>query len=201
MSGLAHSLQTGPFGSQLHADQYVLGGHPLINPVNLRGGDLVADEESTVDDATAVRLGLHRVLEGDILFARRGELGRCGLVRESQEGWVCGTGCLRLRVHREVVRPVFLMRLLSTPGVAEWLGLQSVGATMQNLNTSIIGRIPIVVPPVVDQDAIAGFLDRETARIDALVAKVRDAIERLKERRAALISAAVTGKIDVRDLA
>ena len=72
---------------------------------------------------------------------------------------------------------------------------------MQNLNTSIIGRIPIVVPPVVDQDAIAGFLDRETARIDALVAKVRDAIERLKERRAALISAAVTGKIDVRDLA
>ena len=66
---IAHSLQTGPFGSQLHADQYVFGGHPLINPVNLRGGDLVADEESTVDDATAVRLGLHRVLEGDILFA------------------------------------------------------------------------------------------------------------------------------------
>lgn len=68
---------------------------------------------------------------------------------------------------------------------------------MQNLNTVIIGRIPVVVPPRAEQEVIAAFLDRETARIDALVAKVRDAIERLKELRTALISAAVTGKIDV----
>jgi restriction endonuclease S subunit len=56
----------------------------------------------------------------------------------------------------------------------------------------------LVAPPLTEQHAIAAFLDRETARIDALVAKVRDAIERLKEFRAALISAAVTGRIDVR---
>jgi restriction endonuclease S subunit len=55
------------------------------------------------------------------------------------------------------------------------------------------------VPPRPEQHAIAAFLDRETARIDALVAKVREAIERLKELRTALISAAVTGKIDVRE--
>jgi restriction endonuclease S subunit len=55
------------------------------------------------------------------------------------------------------------------------------------------------VPPPVEQRAIAAFLDRETARLDALVAKVREAIDRLKELRTALISAAVTGKIDVRE--
>jgi restriction endonuclease S subunit len=55
------------------------------------------------------------------------------------------------------------------------------------------------VPPTNEQGSIAAFLDRETARIDALVAKVREAIERLKELRTALISAAVTGKIDVRE--
>lgn len=70
---------------------------------------------------------------------------------------------------------------------------------MQNLNTSIIGRIPVVVPPIAEQRAIAAFLDRETVRIDALVAKVRAAIDRLKELRTALISAAVSGKIDVRE--
>ncbi len=70
---------------------------------------------------------------------------------------------------------------------------------MQNLNTSIIGRIPIVVPPTAEQEAIATFLDHETTRIDALVAKVREAIDRLKELRTALVSAAVTGKIDVRE--
>lgn len=56
----------------------------------------------------------------------------------------------------------------------------------------------VVAPPIAEQHAIAAFLDRETARIDALVAKVREAIERLRELRTALVSAAVTGKIDVR---
>jgi type I restriction enzyme S subunit len=196
---LAEALQTGPFGSQLHANEYVLGGYPVINPADLSNGGLVPDEECTVDDATADRLAHHRIRDGDILFARRGELGRCGLVTEREQGWLCGTGCLRLSVRLGVARPDFLIRLLSTSGAADWLTLQSVGATMQNLNTSIIGRIPVVVPPVADQEMIATFLDREIARIDTLVAKVRDAIDRLKELRTALISAAVTGKIDVRE--
>ena len=195
---VAEALQTGPFGSQLHANEYVLGGHPVINPANLRDGGLVPDGECTVNDAAAERLAHHRLQDGDILFARRGELGRCGLVTTQEEGWLCGTGCLRLRVHRDAARPRFLIRLLSTSGVADWLGLQSVGATMQNINTSIIGRIPLVVPPTADQEAIAAFLDRETVRIDALVAKVREATDRFKELRTALISAAVTGKMDVR---
>jgi type I restriction enzyme, S subunit len=90
------------------------------------------------------------------------------------------------------------MRLLSTSGVADWLDLQSVGATMQNVNTAIIGRIPIAVPPICEQIQIATYLDERTREIDTLAAKVRDAIGRLRELRAALISAAVTGKIDVR---
>jgi type I restriction enzyme S subunit len=195
---IAQALQTGPFGSQLHANEYVLSGCPVINPANLRDGRLVPDEECTVDDVVAERLAHHRLQEGDILFARRGELGRCGLVTSQEEGWLCGTGCLRLRAHRDVARPSFLIRLLSTTGVADWLDLQSVGATMKNLNTSIIGLIPLPVPPTKEQETIAAFLDRETTRIDALVTKVRNAIEGLKELRIALISAAVTGKIDVR---
>jgi len=71
--------------------------------------------------------------------------------------------------------------------------------TLPILDQEEVGYLSYVVPPEVEQRAIAGFLDQETARIDALVAKVREAIDRLQELRTALISAAVTGKIDVRE--
>ena len=195
---IAASLQTGPFGSQLHAAEYVSGGCPVINPVNLRDGCLIPDWNCTVDEHTASRLERHTLLAGDIIFARRGELGRCGLVTSHQDGWICGTGSLRLRPLPELSRPEFLLHSLSTRGVGEWLELQSVGATMLNLNGSIIGRIPIGFPPMNEQEEIVSRVSNEIHRSDTLVAKVREAIGRLKELRTALISAAVTGKIDVR---
>lgn len=195
---IAESLQTGPFGSQLHADEYVTGECPVINPANLRDGQLVPDWDCTVDEATARRLEHHRLAVDDILLARRGELGRCGLVTQQEKGWVCGTGSLRLRTRRDLARPRFLTHLLSTSGVRDWLQLQSVGSTMRNLNTSIIGRIPVALPIQAEQDEIVTRVDLETGRIDSLIAKVRDGIDRLKEYRTALISYAVTGKIDVR---
>jgi type I restriction enzyme S subunit len=90
----------------------------------------------------------------------------------------------------------FLFYLLSCG--EPYKGLGKLG-TQLNLNTDTIGDIYLPRPSGAEQEAIVEFLDHETARIDALVSKVRDAIDRLKELRTALISAAVTGKIDVRD--
>ena len=73
--------------------------------------------------------------------------------------------------------------------------------TLPILDQGQIGCLPFVGPPLPEQTAIAAFLDRETAKIDALVAKIEEAIDRLKEYRTALVSAAVTGKIDVREAA
>lgn len=196
---VAESLQTGPFGSQLHADEYVSGGWPVINPANLQDGKIVPDPNCSVDDVMAKRLEHHKVQEGDILFARRGELGRCSLVTGAEAGWLCGTGSLRLRLQSDGAVPRFFVRYLATAGVREWLELQSVGATMQNLNTSIIGHIPVVVPPLAEQKSIAADTDRFSDDIRRLDGRILDGIDRLKEFRAALISAAVTGKIDLRE--
>lgn len=76
-----------------------------------------------------------------------------------------------------------------------------VGSTFDRINVGEIRELIVPVPPRRQQDDIAAFLDCESAKLDALVAKVREAIERLKELRTALISAAVTGKIDVRETA
>lgn len=192
LANVAEKIQTGPFGSQLHAGEYSSGGVPVINPANIRDGKLIADPECAVDQEKSCHLAKHRLSEGDIVFARRGEMGRCGLVTRLEAGWLCGTGSLLVRSDKSKCSPEFLNQLLSTRGVREWLSLESVGSTMENLNTGILGRIPMPLPPAAEQRAIAAFLDQETAKIDALVAKKERLIELLQEKRTALISHAVT---------
>jgi len=193
------ALQTGPFGSQLHSGDYIPDGIPVINPSHMKNGHIYPDRECSIDDHTWSRLAQHRLHQGDIVFARRGELGRCALVTSQEEEWLCGTGSLRMRPNQNVVDPLYLNWLFSTKGIGEWLSLESVGATMENLNTSILGRVPLPVPPIDEQRVIAAFLDRQTTMVSDLITRVAKHIDKLREHRTALISAAVTGKIDVRE--
>jgi len=197
---LAHSLQTGPFGSQLHSGDYISGGTPVLNPSHLRGGQIDADPDVSVDEETRVRLSRHELESGDVVFARRGELGRCAIVTEKEQGWLCGTGSIRFRPKTSLVEPAFINLACSTNGVAEWFVLKSVGSTMDNLNTDILGELQVAVPPLKVQREITELVGRQSEQIQNLVVKVRDGIDRLKEYRTALISAAVTGRIDVRDM-
>ena len=87
---------------------------------------------------------------------------------------------------------------LNAKSVYQQACLDTAGATSPHVNVETIRNFWICRPAIREQHAIAAFLDREAAKLDALVAKVREAIEHLKELRTALISAAVTGKIDVR---
>jgi restriction endonuclease S subunit len=97
--------------------------------------------------------------------------------------------------------PRYFVKIFSGNGFSKMLELRAVGTTMLNLSPAIVGRMLVPIPPPPEQRAIADFLDRETAKIDKLSAKVENAIARLQEYRTALITAAVTGKIDVRGAA
>lgn len=195
----SESLQTGPFGSQIHAEEYIDGGIPLINPAEIINGTLRYNPRVSVDDATAERLKRHQLIEGDIVIGRRGEMGRAGLTKKENVGWLCGTGSLRARLETDKLMPEYLLQLFSLAGTADYLSLQSVGSTMDNLNTSILNQLPIIIPPMEEQREIVAYLDRETARIDRMVELNQQTIDKLKEYRTALITAVVTGKIDVRN--
>lgn len=197
---LSLSLQTGPFGSQLHSSEYVDDGVPVINPANIQDGSIVPDTKATVAPEVFARLRRHELQRGDIIFGRRGEMGRCGLVTETEAGWLCGTGSLRVRLDRTIVYPGYMLALLSMRGVADYLSLNSVGSTMENLNTKILGSIPVVVPPLSEQSGIARFASLETDRWRQIVERVESAIAVLSEYRSSLITSAVTGKIDIRDI-
>jgi len=157
-------VQTGPFGSQLHAADYVAVGIPSIMPVNIDNFRVTEQGIERVAPADAERLSRHLVRPGDIVFSRRGDVERHALIRESERGWMCGTGCVLVRMgdkwkHDETpVLPEFASYWLRHPDVRGWIVAHAVGSTMPNLNTSIMAAIPFVVPPLPEQRSIARVL-------------------------------------------
>jgi len=198
LSYMVDSLQTGPFGSQLHAEEYIEDGVPVINPTDISNGEILENAKVTVGEEVVERLLRHKLELGDIVIARRGEMGRAGLVRPNNVGWLCGTGSLRARLNQEALNPEFLLFQFSMRGVAEYLTLQSVGSTMDNLNTSILGRLPVIAPPLREQVDIVLHLRRVSESINLQATKIGQVVSSLREFRSALVSYAVTGRIDVR---
>jgi len=191
-------MQTGPFGSQLHAEDYVEDGIPLINPAHMKGGRLVPEAKASVDVETQERLSRHKLLKNDIILARRGELGRCAVVTGENEGWLCGTGSLKVSLSSRMVAE-YCYQLISSDGVRTELALESKGSTMDNLNTELLGNVRIPLPTVVEQQQILSHICLVEAKFNALFSRAISQIRLLQERRTALISAAITGKIDVRN--
>ncbi|MBT2500099.1 restriction endonuclease subunit S [Agromyces sp. ISL-38] len=161
------SIQTGPFGSQLHASDYVTHGIPSVMPANIGDNVIVEDGIARINQADAERLSRHRLEPGDIVYSRRGDVERRALVRDENAGWLCGTGCLRVHFGvRPTVDPAFVSYCLGADWTREWIVQHAVGATMLNLNTGILSAVPLDVPNLAEQRAIAevlGALDDKIA--------------------------------------
>jgi type I restriction enzyme S subunit len=157
--GVLHT-QTGPFGSQLHSYDYVPSGIPVVPTEGIGRRRLVTEGIPEVAEETAARLSRHRLKAGDILFARRGvqATGLSAIVTQRQEGWLCGTGAILLRIKGKGVDPEFLSFLLSAEESVLWLKQHAVGAVMPNLNEGVIRQIPLTLPPLAEQKAIAAVL-------------------------------------------
>lgn len=163
-------VQTGPFGSQLHASDYVAEGTPIVMPQDIGENSLNPEGIARVSQADASRLRKHQLAAGDIVYSRRGDVERRAWVRPDQEGWLCGTGCLRVRVGAKADSR-FVSYALGTSEARTWIRQHAVGATMLNLNTSILAKVPLAVPTLLEQRAIAevlGALDDKIAANDTL---------------------------------
>lgn len=201
LSDYCQSISTGPFGTALKSADYIDGGVPVLNPSHLENGFCVPDPGVSVSDETSRRLVFWQLNCGDVITARRGELGRAALITMKEEGWLCGTGSLRLRPTGRI-KAELIIQILQSKYARSWLEIESVGSTMPNLSEGLIGRLPMVIPPSIDeQTKLVEKLEQIIHRLDLLHIKTERSIELLKEHRAALITAAVTGKIDVRETA
>ena len=152
------NIQTGPFGSQLHASDYRPVGTPSIMPQNLGDNCVIPDGIARIGDSDANRLRRYLVREGDIVYSRRGDVEKRALIRPREDGWLCGTGCLRVRLGKNGADPRYASYYLGHPAVREWIVRHAHGATMPNLNTAILSACPFVAPPIPEQRAIAHIL-------------------------------------------
>lgn len=200
LKNFVHSVQTGPFGSQLHNEDYVLEGTPIITVEHLGDNYIVhSDNLPRVSDDDRERLKKYSLEAGDIVFSRVGSVDRRAIVKKAEDGWLFSGRCLRVRPNQEKLNSMYLSLFFGLDGFKDYIVRHAVGATMLSLNTQILSNVPVLVPSLSEQHAIADYLERQISRINRLSAKVKEAIEKLQERRIALISAAVTGQIDVRD--
>ena len=159
-------IQTGPFGSQLHAADYVESGIPCVMPANMKNNRVDLSSIAFISEKDAQRLAQHLVQEGDIVYSRRGDVTQKALIRKAEVGYFCGTGCLLVRPGNSI-DPEFLTYHLSTPTNQNWIVKQAVGATMPNLNTSILSEVPLNVPQHKQtQQKIAAALSALDAKID-----------------------------------
>ncbi|OCH21861.1 restriction endonuclease subunit S [Aliivibrio logei] len=172
-SSISNEIATGPFGSMIHKRDYVEGGVPLINPSHMIDSKIVEDQLITVNEAKASELRSYRLFESDIVMARRGEMGRCALVSKRENGWLCGTGSFALRFNQILLREYILL-MFKTGYVREYLGGNSIGTTMTNLNHGILNKMPLLLPPVAQQHRIV-------AKVKELMAVCNQLKARLKE--------------------
>ena len=173
----AHS-QTGPFGTQLKASDYVEEGIPVINVRNIGFGEIRENQLEYLDDEMAKILKSHRLIENDIVFGRKGAVERHSLISLNQEGWIQGSDCIRLRFLNDEYNAKFISYFFRTESHKQWMtNLGSFGATMGSLNQDIISRIEIPNVPLTIQQKIASIL----STYDELIENNKQRIRLLEE--------------------
>ena len=158
-------IHTGPFGSQLHASDYVPKGIPCIMPANMKNNRVDLSSIAFITEHDAKRLSKYIVKENDIVYSRRGDVTQKALIRKHEEGYFCGTGCLLLRPGKKFDAR-FLTYYLSTQKIQNWIVSQAVGATMPNLNTGILSSIPFHGPEKAEQERVANVLSAIEEKIE-----------------------------------
>ncbi|MFF4344141.1 N-6 DNA methylase [Kitasatospora sp. NPDC001540] len=168
-------LLAGPSGSLIRAQDYVeAGGIPVVMPKDISDIGFSEDGIKYISEQHAERLDRFRLNRGDIVVARRGDLGRCAVVGEEERGWVCGTGCFVISPP-DTVDPHYLAAFLRSPGAREWLDTHATGSlALRTISLEVLGMLPVALPDLDAQRAIgevmASFDAHERRLLDQLAA-------------------------------
>ncbi|MBI4625189.1 MAG: restriction endonuclease subunit S [Verrucomicrobia bacterium] len=173
-------------------DECVIPWVSLNDTKHLKEHDYIGDTAVKISEEGMKNSSAHLLPAGVVVFTRDATIGLTAIttspaaVSQHIIAWVPGPK----------VTPKYL--LLSFKVMQQYLESFTFGSTLKTIGMTDVRKLVTPVPPLPEQAAIAAYLDEETAKLDALVAQVEEAVERLQEYRTALITAAVTGKIDVR---
>ena len=173
-------LRIGPFGTLLHKEDYISGGHALVNPSHIINGTICTDDNLTISDSKYEELSAYQLQIGDIVLGRRGKMGRCAVVRV--EGLLCGTGSMIIRPNNQM-KPYFLQNIISRPEYKEIIESKAVGITMMNLNVPIVAALSVPLLPLELQDNFTDYM----SKIEKLRLTIRQGLDKMETLKRALM--------------
>lgn len=184
-------IQTGPFGSQLHASDYVAEGVPVVMPKDISDRRVDVTTAARILPEDVDRLSRHQLRGGDIVFSRRGDVEKHALIGETEHGWLCGTGCLLVRPGTRRKVSGYLSRSLDLQQTKQWLTQHAVGATMPNLNTGILSAVPVLLPT----DEILASFEQVASVFDESISESNATAQILTELRDTLLPRLIFGQM------
>ncbi len=194
LNEIAEKIQIGPFGSQLHREDYISNGIPLINPMHIQDGKIEADYSYSILKTKRDSLPNYILKEGDVIMGRRGEMARCGLVTKKEEGWFCGTGSLYVRPNKNVF-PAFLYYQLRGETIKKYLEDNAAGTTMTNLNSKIVNSIPVNIPAFEEQKQIVQEIESRLSVADKLEETINNSLQQAEALRQSILKKAFEGRL------
>jgi type I restriction enzyme, S subunit len=188
-----NGIQTGPFGSQLHQADYSEEGVPVVMPKDIIDFRVSVTSIARIPESLAASLGRHRMIPGDTVYGRRGDIGRRAFIGKRQQGWFCGTGSLRIRPDPLAINPLYLFDHLGTPATVGDITNRAKGSTMLNLSAAALKPVPVLVPSRNLQDIYAEQVGHAREMVEVLA----DQNQKLRAARDLLLPRLMTGELAI----
>ena len=189
-------IQTGPFGSQLHAHEYVHEGIPVIMPQVIENERINTCQIARITPTKAAQLARHAVKFNDVIFGRRGDLDRCAFIDLSEVDFICGTDCLLVRPPKKLIDGRWLAAIYRHHRSQAQIRAKAVGSIMLGLNSTLLAKLVIAVPPLSEQKAI---MDKIATFTDDISIEESD-LAKLKQIKKGLMHDLLTGHVRVTQL-
>lgn len=179
------TIKIGPFGTLLHREDYVVGGVPLINPQHMVDGIAAPDKNFSIPESKYRELSSYTLQENDIVLGRRGEIGRCAIVKSEHLPAICGTGSMIVRLDSEQADVTYVHSLFYQPSFTRDLEGKSTGSTMQNINAGIVKALRIPLPPIETQQQYTSrvaAINTQKSRLTASLTELETLYKSLTQR-------------------
>ena len=193
---VAEKIQIGPFGTQLHKSDYINGGIPLINPMHISNNKIQPDKSFSVSEEKYKELSNYYLQKDDVILGRRGEMGRCAVVSEKEDGMLCGTGSLYIRGGSAFCAD-YLCKLLCSQKIIMYFENASSGTTMSNLNRGIIENCEIPLPPLTEQQRIVQEIESRLSQASTSSAYIENALQQAEALRQSILKKAFSGELNL----
>lgn len=184
-------VKTGPFGSALHASDYVKGGTPIITVEHL--GNIHIDRSKDipeVDDIAYNRLKQYSLKNGDIVFSRVGAVDRCSRVFNEEDGWLFSSRLLRVRMTKDI-NSEYLTWHLSTNTAKKRILSVAVGLAMPSINSRILRDFKVVIPSSIEEQK---KISQALSTIDEFISALESQICKKKQIKEGTMQLLLTGK-------